>query len=913
MDKIINKIPMIVIGVFSLFIFGCQDVFAATLVQEPISDVYYTRRGGGKPYASAQYNTYTIDGKTVYCIEPGINITTSNYNGTIGWINSPYSAEINQKIQLIGYYGYEYPTHKTIRYRMAAQALIWEITGGQIIEFWTKASGWGDFIDISYEKNEIMKLVNSHYVKPSFGGEVKTGVIGQTITFEDNNGILSQYEIYRSENAKASINGNTLSITPNSVGEVVVSVVKKSYTSDPTTIFVGIDNVSQKMGLFGLNDPIIVSVKVKSLGGKVSLEKLDSKTLSFKPMGDATLKGAIYDIKDENDFKVGELTTNGTSLVTSDYLPSLGKFYLIERVSSNGYQLDPTKYYFEITPDNLNPKITVYENVIEREFELYKVFANGATAILKAEPNIKFEFILKSNMEVSTSAITDSKGHLKVKLPYGTYIVHQVNSSYNHEKVDDFEIIVDKQTSEPLTKIVSNAEITAKLKLVKVDEDSKRVLVRDGIKFKIKNLDTNEYVCQNITYPTQSKVCIFETSEGMFITPHVLGTGNYQIEEIEEQTIEGYTWNSTPLKFSIGENTKYIYDSEFGVMLEVQFTNKQVKGEVEINKYGEEMIIEDSSFTYQEIKLDDVHYDLYAHGNIYSKDGILVYNDKDLITSFKTLNGKYKLTDLYLGNYCLVETSSVGNHKVDTKHHCFSLEYKDQYTEIVSLSITLKNYLKKGDFELTKTDISTGKPIGGALIEVYTEDDKLIFSGRTDMETGKIIIKNLEVGKKYKYIEKDAPEGYILNDEVHHFEILEDGKVVKDELPNEKIKSLVIIHKVDEEGNPVAGVEIGIYDLEDNLIYQGITDEFGNLQTELEYNDYYYKEISTINGLILNDEKHYFSVKTNEEILEFTLVNEFEEIEVPNTSSNTYINILAGAIVLLGTGLIIISSKKKKK
>lgn len=53
---------------------------------------------------------------------------------------------------------------------------------------------------------------------------------------------------------------------------------------------------------------------------------------------------------------------------------------------------------------------------------------------------------------------------------------------------------------------------------------------------------------------------------------------------MEEQTIDGYVWNKEPLKFSIGEDSKYIYDKDFGVMLEIKFSNKQVKGEIEINK-----------------------------------------------------------------------------------------------------------------------------------------------------------------------------------------------------------------------------------------------------------------------------------------------------------------------------------------
>ena len=777
---------MFVVSAFFMLL-GCVNVSAATLVEGPIDDVYYTRRGGGKPYMSAQYHTYTMDGKTVYCIEPGIDITVHDYNGQIGWTNSPYSDEINQKIQLYGYYGYDYPGHNTVRYRMAAQALIWEETGGQIIEFWTERYGYGNFINIDYEKNEIKKLVSTHYNQPKFTETTKTGIINETITFTDTTGYLSDYAVHQSNGANVSINGNNLLVTPTKIGETTVILKKRMYTNNPTTIFVGTDLKSQKMGYFGIDDPLYVAVKVNALGGKVSLEKIDSKTLSYKPLGDASLKGAIYGIYDEYNSRIGEITTTGNGIVTSDYLPKLGKFYLLEEKSSLGYKLDSTKYYFEITENNLKPKIVVHEQVIEKEFELYKTFSDGGKSmILKAEPNITFEFYLESSMKLYESATTDATGRLLVKLPYGTYIVKQKNTTYNHEKLDDFKIVINEASAEKITKVATNAEITAKLKLVKVDSKSNKVLVRDGIKFKIKNLDTGEYVCQNITYPNQEKICIFETKNGVFITPYVLTTGNYQIEELEEQTIDGYVWNKEPLKFSIGEDSKYIYDKDFGVMLEIKFSNKQVKGEIEINKKGEELIIENGTFRYEEIKLDGVHYDLIANGDIYSQDRTLIYKDKEIVKSFITKDGYYKLTDLYLGKYCLVETKTVGNHVLNKKPYCFEIKYKDQYTDIVSLVINLKNYLGKGDFELTKVDLSTGNPIEGALIEIFTENDELIYSGRTD-KYGKIYVKGLESGRKYKFKESEAPEGYILNDKIHEFEIKENGEIVKDTLSNKKI------------------------------------------------------------------------------------------------------------------------------
>ena len=996
---------MFMIGAFFMLL-GCTDVSAATLVQTPIDDVYYTRRGGGKPYMSAQYNTYDMDGKTVYCIEPGVDITVHSYNGEIGWINSPYSKEINQKIQLYGYYGYDYPTHKTMRYRMAAQALIWEETGGQIIEYWTEASGWGDYINVDKEKNEIKRLVEAHYNQPKFEESVKTGVINETISFTDTTGYLSDYIVHQSDGANVSISGNNLLVTPTKVGETTVLLKKKMYTDNPTTIFVGTDLKSQKMGYFGVDDPLYVAVRVNAFGGRVSLEKLDSSTLSFKPVGDGNLKGALYGIYDEYNIRIGELTTTGDSIVTSDYLPKLGVFYLKEEKSSTGYELDPTKYYFEITNSNLNPKITVYEQIIEKEFELYKMFSDGGQSmILKAEPNITFDFYLESSMELYESATTGSDGRLLVTLPYGTFIVRQRNTTPNHEKLEDFRVVINENTEERITKIATNAELTSKLKVVKIDEDSKRIIVRDGIKFKIKNLDTGDYVCQNITYPTQEKICVFETTGGAFITPHVLNSGNYQIEELEEQTIEGYVWNSTPLKFTIADNSKFIYDDEFGVMIEVQFTNKQVKGEFELNKIGEDFKIEDNKFVYIEKTLDNVSFELYADGDIYSQDGTLIYKDKDLVKSFQTQNGKYVITDLFLGKYCLYEKSTDDNHILLDEPYCFEIKFVDQYTEIVKLSHTFKNYLKKADFVFSKLDFSTSEAIPNTTIEIYMETengDILVGTYITD-ENGNVVIENMPVIKNTRFyiLEKNPAEGYVLNDEKMYFSFNENGEVVKSTMLNEKITSTIKIIKVDEEGNTLAGVKIGIYDLEGNeigiyttnelgeieveleynnymykeletlegfvldeneyyfnvttdgelieleLINEKITstikiikvdeegntlagvkigiydlegneigiyttNEFGEIEVELEYNSYMYKELEALEGFVLDENEYYFSVTTDGELIELELVNEFIEIEVPNTSSNSYIILIPIAMLASGAVLLFINNKRKK-
>ena len=784
-----NKYKLALMFFVSVFFMlaGYTEVSAATLTQTPVDNWYYTRRGGGKPYMSAQWNLYDLDGKTAYCIEPGVDITTSDYEGAIGWINSPYSDEVNRKIQLYGYYGYNYPGHGNLRYRAAAQSLIWEATGGQIIEFWTEKYGNGNFINLNAERNEILRLASTHYEVPIFDSDTKDAVIGETTTFTDTKGILSNFDVVKSSDASVSINGNTLSVTPNVVGNITVVLKKKTYTQDPTIIFVGKDATSQKMGMFGVDDPVLVRVKLNVVGGSLKINKKDLDTKLSKPQGDATFKNAVYELLDENYNFITDLIIDDSFSAKTDKILSPNKIYILrEKTASEGYLLDKTEYRFKIDRDNLDIEMDVYEDVIEKTVNIYKVFADDSTTILKGEPNVSFEIYLKSTGEYYKTIKTDEKGFVSVKLPYGKWIFKQVSSTSGFEKVKDFEIVINNDSDEDMTKIISNAEIRAKLKLIKVDSESRKILVRDGIKFRIKNLDTGEYVCQNVTYPGQEKICVFETKDGMFITPYVLGHGNYQIEELEEQSILGYVWNNVPLRFSIDENSKFIQDDEFGLMLEVQFENKEVKGEVEIKKVGEKLVIENGTFRYEEIELDGVHYDLIADGDIYAGDGTLIYKDKQLIKSFVTKDGYFKLTNLYLGKYCLIETKTVGNHVLNSKPYCFEIKYKDQYTDTIKLIINQKNYLAKGDFELSKVDLSTGEPVEGALIEIYTEDDILIYSGRTD-KFGKLYVKGLESGKKYKFVEKEAPEGYILNDEIHEFEILNNGDIVKDTLSNEKI------------------------------------------------------------------------------------------------------------------------------
>ena len=417
------------------------------------------RADGYKKYQQAGFIRRSEDNKFVYCVQPYVDI-----DNNLPYYNierSDFATVLNMtedqwtRISLLAYYGYGYNdngyNHSAQKWYAITQLLIWRTAEPTSVMYFTDTlNGTRNDNKFTSEIAELESLVAGHYAKPSFNTDGVIAPLGQTITLTDNNGVLGDYKIESSSNVNASINGNTLTITPTAVGDGEITFVKKAtkYDMPPVVYF---SNHSQNVFRPGNYDPVNSRFSIKISGGSIELYKLDKDTMESYPQGNATLEGAIYEIYDTDYNLVTTLVTDKYGYAKTEKILFPNKEYILkEKKASKGYLLDTEEHRFTLTEDNLDIYIDVYEKVIKSKVNIFKVIASNKTGILTPEPNITFEIYLNNctprqtpnllSIDVDTDTevnpyclvdtiTTDKNGFAEITLPYGKYTFRQVNST----------------------------------------------------------------------------------------------------------------------------------------------------------------------------------------------------------------------------------------------------------------------------------------------------------------------------------------------------------------------------------------------------------------------------------------------------------------------------------------------------
>lgn len=749
-------------------LFFCHNVKAnqVILMEDRIDDTYtyyYDSQLGRNRFLNA--SKYIFGDNVAYCLELGKKIESNIYTMSSSFDEINIDKEDIDYVKLVSYYGYDYPGHDSDRYYMATQELIWNRLSNVSIK-WVKDLNPYSVVDVSFEKNVIISLINSHYIKPSFDGKEVDMIYGKDLVLTDTNNVLKYYE---TDNKYVKIDGDKLIIDGN-IDTKAIILNKKNYSD--RVFFVYSSGNSQKMLSSGKIDNVSSKIKLDIKSGSLTISKLDKETGDNVPQGDASLFGAIYEIFDENDILIGEIVIGRENTINN--LP-IGKYYIKEKEASDGYLLDDNVYEVEITENELNINLTVYEEVIKREINIFKVFASDKTGILVGESGVTFEIYDSKNKLVNTIT-TDSDGFAKVLLPYGIYTFRQVNSTEDYYKVDDFIVKVDKYDERPIYKLLSNSEIKARLRVVKKDIETGKNIINSNVKFKIFDIRNNDFVKFKLTYPKKEEIDVFSVdSDGFFVTPFELSSGEYILYEVDQE-MNGYTYNNEGIRFSIGEDSDLINDNEYGVMIEIPFYNRRVRGNINIVKYGENMIVENFGYKYDKILLENVKFNIYALEDIY-ENGDLIYESGTLIEEVITdEKGVAKISNLPLGKYKIEEVSSSNGNVIENNEYVVSLSYIDQYTSIINYKLIVNNYLPKGSLTINKYEKDTKIGIPNTLIEICNIRNEVVYSGYTD-NNGQIILDDLSYGEYY-ISEVEASSGYKILEDRIYFDIDSSEKTI---------------------------------------------------------------------------------------------------------------------------------------
>lgn len=315
----------------------------------------------------------------------------------------------------------------------------------------------------------------------------------------------------------------------------------------------------------------------------IEIKKEDSE-MGTTAQGDATLEGAVYELiaaediynkaKTKKIYSKGDVVATRTTdkngnMKSITGLP-LGFYQLKERASSEGYLLDKNVYDIHCDYKDQNTQVITcsaksLETVKKQAFQIIKVSTDESE---ESELLAGAEFTVKLTSEVDKVGWdkakvydvlkTDKKGYAKsIELPYGTYTVKETKIPDNVMPVPDFTVVIENDSREPQTwRVFNDAPFKALIQAVKEDKETGKTVLLPDTEFKIKNVETGEYVGQWVWFPIPHFVDTFTTDEsGTVTTPNTLDVGTYELVEIKAPY--GYLLDDEPIHFTVSTKTAY--------------------------------------------------------------------------------------------------------------------------------------------------------------------------------------------------------------------------------------------------------------------------------------------------------------------------------------------------------------------
>lgn len=436
-----KKILILLFLIIGITYTGCLTTYAQTTSfyeGEYIEGIWMNKYNPANKtiyYQKARFFRQRGTNEFAYCIEPFSFFNESSiYESTI----NPYNLTESQKqrITQIAHFGFNYKNHTDPRWYAITQFMIWQVSDPSGDYYFTDSLNGNRINPFQNEINEINNLINNYNTRPSFENKTFYQVENNKLIIEDTNNVLAYYS-YNDPNIIKE--NNKLISNYDKEGEYTVSLERHdNYFNKPIIFFQSTQ--SQNLVETGDINNINLSFKIIVQKTNLTINKLDKDTKDTKPSGDASLNGAKYHLFNDKDEFIKELTIVDNQASIDD-LP-YGKYYIKEVEAGEGYKLDEEVHSFEITKDNPNINLDLYNEVIKANLIINKKYGEDNNLI--NEENIIFNIYDSKNNIIST-VTTNNDGNATILLPYGKYTLEQVNTKEGYKKNDKLDFIIDSE------------------------------------------------------------------------------------------------------------------------------------------------------------------------------------------------------------------------------------------------------------------------------------------------------------------------------------------------------------------------------------------------------------------------------------------------------------------------------------
>lgn len=527
--------------------------------------------------------------------------------------------------------------------------------------------------------------------------------------------------------------------------------------------------------------------------------------------------------------KLGEVTTDSNGTVTKEitYLDDTDKqITLKEKSAPDQYVIDPNPIY--ITLGDTLRTVNVTNKTKKQPIQVQKKDEDG-----KALAGAEFTVYDKENKVVDTFVTNKDGIGTSKALPYGLYRVSETKVPEHFTKVEDFEVRISENSTKPQVFEKTDKAAKGTLELIKEGEVLTEVTGADGDKVFVyektvlSGAEFELYAAEDIT--VNGTVLYKKGEQVKSVTTDSDGKA-----EVSNLAAGNYFWKETkaPEGFVLDE-------TEYPAVLTYDGTTTSVTGKtttVGNSRQKVELSVEKKDKDGN--PLAGAEFGLYASEDIYVEDTIVLEKDGFIGTAVSGVDGVATFTqDLPLGNYYAKELKAPVGYTVSDQVVTFEASEYQENQKTISLAEEVTDDTLS--VRVNKTDINGEKELAGAEITLKAAEDILGADGKVIYKKDDVIdtwiskegeVKDfgsvIVAGGEYILEETNAPEGYAYTTDVR-FSVDKDGTVnvakeyvaedgtilIKDDITH------VVINKVDEEGNPVAGAKLVIKDSDGKVIF----------------------------------------------------------------------------------------------